>query len=265
MKKYILVNISHLYGFKGEDLATLQSVSEYVWDRSIGQFYDYVDVEQEYIDVAIEYLKTKTGLTTADLKPYQDEIEDNIKRALNDAYETNYADEWVAAWYRKLREKIIEYYGVDGTKLQFITADRKTVFDMPETLAQAWTDTDVDTIAITATRQQMINYLVKNYGDKAYHWYSSLAELKAMKWQELADIMADALDDNADITPIAIDDVDFYNQMGSVDNWLESFKNEEEISYDIVERIKNHGKKVKAYITNDVPLNKRLASIKKGN
>lgn len=178
--------------------------------------YGYDMVNGETIDdkkpEAIEYLKTLPGkYTDEELDLFDDELKNDIRRALADSYNQSYQDEWLTKYFKITQDKINEDLtdALDGISYKLL--DR----------------VDDDEFKRTRTDQEFLRLEISKDAIKKYLTKDNPEALKysAKEWPEyFADYALDF-----ERKEINIEYVDYYNSMGDFDDWLDCFKDYQEI------------------------------------
>lgn len=252
MKKYFDIDLHRFTTNNRAGIESMQDVSEWVLDWSIdndGGAYDIKLSDCRYdIDEAYDYIRKQTGVPVHELKEkYADSIESDFRRALADAYRSNYESEWLGSFYESMQQNIAEALGeVLYKQAYFVYTDKSTkkVHKLPVStdyhrLSWCW---DASTIRIYATTKQLSNF-VGVYKDYTWSDYAYEATESINSASEYVDT----------------ENIDYYNSMGDADDWLDFFKDAEETSGQIQRDILKKAEQTKAYIKHNVPLIYRTA------
>jgi hypothetical protein len=171
---------------------------------------------------ATAYIREQTRATKAELELFADDIENDTRRALVDAYDSNYQSEWIAK-FKKLLLARIDSDVEDATE----KAPYKvlTDFDSPD----FW---EAESVKIEMTKKDLIRACGYDKMPKDY----TIEDLEDQQTNAFIDM------------PSAINTeyIDQYNSLGSFDHWMDYFKDYEETTA----RIKEHRAEEKAKINN---------------
>lgn len=172
-------------------------------------------IEDGDIDKANNYIKSKVNATKKELNLFSGDIIEGIERAKNDAFNSNYQSEWLKRYFIEV-DKDIE------SELKELDINYKQLDDL-ETI-----DYDKEFISIEIKKSDIKAYLKTNN-----------IEID----EDYIDIFHDyALDIN--FKPTSKEHIDYYGTLGSTDNWLDCFKDYEEITTEIKAHRKDEANKV---------------------
>jgi len=174
------------------------------------------------VEEAVEYIKKETSVYK--LSKYNDEIEREVIRACADAFRDNYIHEAYLWLKDEIEDKIIEAlqeYGIKEYQIGKI-------------------DYDTEDVKVYISKKE-IDRIRKEEFDKTYTDDEVLSELSY----------------NVVPSKVNMEFFDYYGTRGSCDNWMECFKDMEEISYTIKKENKFKQNRLKALIQNGVNINRR--------
>lgn len=255
MKKHIEIPLSHFtiyYHVKGErrQLMSMQEVEEWVFDWSInndGGAYE-IKLEDCYYDIleAYEYVSKSIGVPVHELRQsYQDQIEQDFRKALADSYICSYETEWVRSFYEHMQENISEALGNLYSKAYFVYVENGKTHKarVDAHYSELGYCHSAEVIRIYATKQDMAEYL--------------RCEYTKYSWDEYANEVYDAITNDAQ--HVDTEHIDYYGAMGDSDDWLQYFKDYEESTSIIKEDLRKKLERTRGYIKNNVPLIYRVA------
>jgi len=217
-------------------LDSLEAFSEYCWDYAYSG--DYGEISLDYINKNEVYnhlcQQTDLSLSALNKEISETEINEWIRRALEDTYINNYTQKWIKAIWERTVEAIKKTYGKEATI--YLVKDKQRIA-INESCDYIWITgmSDAKEIEIIITQKELKTL----YGDS-----------KSMTMQEMFDEIE---------TETADTDFKYEEQSWSYDDtgWLDAFKDIEEISIDILNNRKKKQNRIKQMIQNKVPLSYR--------
>lgn len=253
MKKYFEIDL-HRFTTKNnkEALESMQDVSEWVFNWSInndGGAYDIkLDDCRHDIDQAYTYIYKQTGVPVNELKEkYADSIESDFRRAMADAYRSNYESEWLKSFYESMQQNITKALNdVLYKQAYFVYTDKNTkkvhkvlVSTDFHSLSWCW---EASTIRIYATTKQLSDFV---------------GVYKDYTWDDYAYEAVESI--NCASEYVDTEYIDYYGTMGDGDNWFDFFKDAEDTSAQVKQDIIKKAEQTRAYIKHNVPLIYRIA------
>lgn len=179
---------------------------EYITLADSGKYYDLIDAEK--------YLITK-GYTQAEINLFRDTLEEDQRRALADAFDSNYQHEYSQKLYKMIMDQVNEDFDNNLRRVDYKILDDLTDKDFQSK------KTDQEYIRIEFSKADIREYLKENYPSEKYHLE-----------KDYIDYFHDyALD--FDRKEINREYIDYYGSIGSSDGWLDCFKNYNEIETEI--------------------------------
>lgn len=207
-----------------ELIDNLESKEEEIFG-SYDSFYEYVTDDQidEAKDEAINYL-LKNGYTKEEIKEKNETLRYDIRRAMTDAYDSNYQNEWFKK-YRKMTQENIDESIADQFDGAFKLLDDITDDDYFRERA------DSTFLRLEIEKKEIKNWLKKNYPEDA-------------KQKDYIDLFVEYCLDYIEAKEINIEYVDYYGTMGSSDGWIDCFADYNDIEREILDFRKDEQEKI---------------------
>jgi len=231
-KKYIFELPLYNYFGKAYDRETktydkpinsLQEYQEHLMD-SFESCAPYIqsDSIDDSLPEATAYIREQTRATKAELELFADDIENDTRRALVGAYDSNYQSEWIAKFKELLLARIDSDVEDATEKAPYKVL---TDFDSPD----FW---EAESVKIEMTKKDLIRACGYDKMPKDY----TIEDLEDQQTNAFIDM------------PSAINTeyIDQYNSLGSFDHWMDCFTAYEETTANI----KEHRAEEKAKINN---------------
>lgn len=226
-----------------ELIDNLQDKEEELWE-SYNSFYKYISDDQidEAKDEAIEYLKSK-GFTDDEIESHAETLETDLRRALADAYDSNYQNEWFKK-YRKMTQKNIHESIAEVFDGAYKLLDDIADDDYFKERA------DADHLRFEISKKEIKDWLKKNYPDDA-------------KQKDYIDLFVEHCLDYIEAKEINIEYVDYYGTMGSTDGWIDYFKDYNDIESEIKDFRKDEQDKINNLERASLELKPQIEAISK--
>lgn len=226
-----------------ELIDNLQSKEEELFE-SHNSFYEYIsdDNINEAKDEAIKYLKSE-GFTDEEIESHAETFKTDLRRALADAYDSNYQDEWFKK-YREITQDSIINSITDQFNGAFTLLDDITDADYFRERAES------KFLRLEISKKEIKEWLKKNYPNDA-------------KQKDYIDLFIANCLDYIDAKEINIDHVDYYGTIGDTDGWLDYFKDSNEIESDIENFRKDEQEKIDNLERASLELKPKLEAISK--
>ena len=211
-----------------ENINTMQGYEEYIFetfdcDYDIAEDLDDIYSFNKNDNESYKYLKFE-GYFKKEIELFQDVLFNDYRRALNDAYNNSYQSEWFNKFMEMTQEKIDDDLDDNIPELNFKLLDRLTDANYFSKRS------DKDHLRLKISKKDLKAYMKKNKDD---YGHDALYSEK----NDFIDFFVDyALDFNC--SPINTKYVDYHGTMGNSDDWLECFKDCNEIENTII----NHRK-----------------------
>ena len=202
----------------------LQSKDEKLFE-SYNSFYEYIsdDNIDEAKEEAIKYLK-REGFTDEEIESHAETLKTDLRRALADAYDSNYQDEWFTK-YRKMTQENIDESIADQFDGAYKLLDDITDADYFRERAES------KFLRLEISKKEIKDWLKKNYPDDA-------------KQEDYIDLFVENCLNYIDAKEINIEYIDHYRSMGSTDGWIDYFKDYNDIESEIKDFRKDEQEKV---------------------
>jgi len=207
-----------------ELIDNLQSKKEELFE-SHNSFYEYIsdDNIDEAKEEAIKYLKIE-GFTDEEIESHAETLKTDLRRALADAYDGNYQNEWFTK-YRKMTQKNIDKSIADQFDGLYKLLDDITNADYFRERAES------KFLRLEISKKEIKEWLKKNYPDDA-------------KQEDYIDLFVENCLNYIDAKEINIEYIDHYRSMGSTDGWIDYFKDYNDIESEIKDFRKDEQEKV---------------------
>lgn len=218
---------------------TLQQFEEYLFDNfeSHGPYIDKSYFEYIEPEEATDHLKKTIKATKKELDLFSSEIDDDILRALSDAKDQNYQDEWLLEYIKQLEEKMLKDLPENATlKTSLLESDGKINFDIFEN----------EFFQVEVNKSQAIKDQKENSGLD----YDDYTEEEILQEYEDDFLTVDMQELNTEF-------IDYYGTLGYCDNWLDYFKDNSESS----ELIEDYRKDQQEKQTNPERLKKDMQNL----
>lgn len=187
--------------------------------------WEYITADdiREHKDEAIKYLLTlPAAYTKEEVEEQTEMLDDNIKRALADAFDSNYQDEWLTKYFKvtqeNIEENIFNYLDKDFKMLDCLN---------DQEFKRNKTDQEFLRVEVSKTK-------IKEY-------------LKSEKLEIDADYIETFIEnvfDYISAAEINIESIDYYGTMGDYKDWLNCFSSDEETSAAIDNKRKDEADKI---------------------
>jgi hypothetical protein len=230
LEVYLSGYLGQVYSIKDQSRSNITSLQEK--EESNFDYFCASDIVsasdiENYKDEAIAYLKTLPGKYTLEEINNAGSLDDDIKRALSDAYNNNYQAEWLEKYFKMTQAKIDQELSEALEGISYKLLDDLTDHDFKANRG----DQEFLRLEITegeADKLIMINGLVlEDYYNKQ-------------------EAIQEYINDNLSAKEIDISYVDYYGSMGGFDYFLDYFQDYQETSANI----DNHRAKELAKINN---------------
>jgi hypothetical protein len=210
-----------------EDSFNLDLV-RHIWEEG-EKIYGFDDMLKQ----AKEYIGKKTGVNKLD--NLEDDIKQDIFRALSDSYENSYLTEafdWVKKEIEENLTASLNSHDIKDYQILYYSEEDKTLHsEFKYNSSKIYIYLPVKEIKNIATLNGWEDYTLEEVINEFPYYF----EVKSLNWEYF----------------------DYYGTRGNYDDWFECFKDCEETSYKIEKLLEKRREKVKAYIKNKVEISKR--------
>jgi len=211
-----------------------ESFSPYIGDADLA----------DYIEPAKYYLLT-LHYTPAEIEQFNGELKQDIRRALSDAKDQSYQDEWLKKFFKETQKQIKADLSDALPDIKYKLIDRLDAEDYFTTRAEA------EFLRLEIAKSEVKKWLAANRPDD-------------IKDPDYIDIFGDyALD--YERKPINTEYIDYYGTMGNYDGWLDCFKDNQETTGAIDEYRKQEADKQNNFERASLELKSQFAAIAEYN
>jgi len=236
-KNYFKINMNDFLSNIDKNCDTWQDVEEisFDWNLNISQYYKFDDLynSDNMLNEAINYIIKKTNIERKNLNEHIEEIKNHIMWSCDDAYRNDYINKMFKytdeAIKNKININIIDEFNIENYQILYYSDEDNTLHD---------------------------EFKYNTSEIRVYYKYSEINNIrKVLEWKDYSnqEIIVN-IEYEINITPINYEYFYRYETIANYDEWLEYFKDYEEISFNILNNRKKQANRIKSLIKNNIPL-----------